>query len=1678
MPNPSSGPLLRRTFMFLAALALAAASASGRDSVVVFNEINYHPAGNNQALEWVELRNQQSVDVELSAWRMDGGIQFNFPLGTVIPRGGYLVIARDPVALQAATGFAGALGPFSGALNNGGEEIVLYSHNRLAVNADLSERRVMDRLAFADNQPWPAAPDGSGVTLAKRDPATGTQPPENWSWSARVGGTPGAPNFPSSDGSALAGVLLSEIGPATGEALLKVELRNTGASAVVLDDMVLSVSGDPQREHLLPSGTTLPPGEFLVIDQPIPFSDQDRLFLFSPDRQQVIDARQASATLRGLVTDGEFAGRWLVPDKPTFGAANSFALTDAIAINEIFYHAYPKRGIPGSPSKLGDVVLVPLGSTWRYFENVSGEGLPAGWAADPHPAWPSGLALLGRETVDLAEPFRTPLSFSREQVTYYFEAEFDFAGDANAGLTLRHYVDDGAIFNLNGFEMGRYNMADAVVQPDTLASPSVDNAGPVTVKFPNARPVPGLNRISVEVHQGTLGSSDIVFGVEVIGRGEVEPGTPGQAYVEQEEEWIELFNRGPGAVDLTGWKFAEGIDFEFPNATTLDPGRYLIVAKQPDALVAKHPGIRAFGPFGGRLSNEGERIVLTGAQGNPADEVSYHDSGRWPSHADAGGSSLELRDARAHNHRPEAWAASDESRRSFWQTYSYQGVAENNRMGNNVFYEFLLGMLDAGEFLLDDVSVVENPGGTAVEFIQNGTFQNDTPGAPAAKWRAVGTHGSHGRTVVVVDPDTPTNKCLRVVATGPTEDKHNKLETTFSNNERVQVGTEYRISFRAKWLAGSNQVNTRLYFNYLQKTSLLAVPDRWGTPGAANSMAVANGGPNYHRLRHEPAVPAANEPVTVSLTAEDPDGVASMTLHYGLEGKNFQQVPMTRSAHGEFAAVIPGYAAKSVVQFYIMGVDLVGAESSFPAKGPSSRALFKVNDGLARLATVHNLRVIMLAEDRAFLLRNTNRMSNDRLGATVIYDEKTVFHDVGIRLKGSAFGRYDAGHYGFNIAFDPDQRFRGVHGTLSIERSPPLKEILAKHLLTQAGGPAFSAYDDVGRIINPTESQSGPCLFAMGRHTAEFWEGQFGPDSDAGTLFNHELLYNPNATSGGVEGLKVNNPYNHTNGRYDFIDRGDDKEPYRWGFQIRSQLGRDDFSAIIGASKAMALTGEGVEAAAAEFIDIDQWARAFAALSLVGNDDTYTRQWEHNLRYYQRPTDGKLIVLPWDLDRAFQLTATDAPIGGNNVGRFLKRPMPTRLFFSHARDMIETTFNTSYASRWSDHFGALTGSSYRTEATLVGNRANFFATRYPAKLPFEITTNGGLDFSVATPSVALRGSGWIDVRSIRRSDGAPLAVRWINSNTWEITAALQQGENVFALEAFDHRDKLVGTDSIRVTGTAGTSAPSAENLAISEIHYRPANPTPAELAAGYADASAFEFLELLNIGSVPVDLSGSRFAAGIEFAFPSNSPALAPGGRVVLVANQAAFLERYGDAAALNIAQFSGSLSNGGETLRLEDSTGGLVLEVAYGDGFPWPKSPDGSGPSLVLVAPETAPDPNNPLRWRPSTAPGGNPGTSDRIPFTGDSASLLDYALFNPAVTLECKEGLLTIAYAPRPGADSAAITIESSTDLTSWVAVSPDVLVGRTELPNGASQWLFLLSNSTEKGTARFARLRVTLR
>ena len=112
----------------------------------------------------------------------------------------------------------------------------------------------------------------------------------------------------------------------------------------------------------------------------------------------------------------------------------------------------------------------------------------------------------------------------------------------------------------------------------------------------------------------------------------------------------------------------------------------------------------------------------------------------------------------------------------------------------------------------------------------------------------------------------------------------------------------------------------------------------------------------------------------------------------------------------------------------------------------------------------------------------------------------------------------------------------------------------------------------------------------------------------------------------------------------------------------------------------------------------------------------------------------------------------------------------------------------------------------------------------------------------------------------------------------------------------------------------GAAVADASNLRVTEIHYNPADPSAAEILAGYTDNDEFEFVELQNISSGEIELAGVRFLNGFDLTI-GPSTRLLPGDYAVIVENQTAFEQRYG--VGLNvIGQYSGSLSNGGETAR------------------------------------------------------------------------------------------------------------------------------------------------------------------
>jgi len=1188
----------------------------------------------------------------------------------------------------------------------------------------------------------------------------------------------------------------------------RVELLNLGGS-VSLEGFTLESQGTIVGQYTFPN-VTLGPGEFHTLtttELGFDFAEGNRLFLFAPNHSAVIEGRRLRLGARGRSPDG--TGDWFTPDRTTFGSANSFAFHDEIVINEIFYHPKEEPVVnEGGSQPVGDVIL-PIDASWRY--DASGDDLGTSWKNNGFNdgGWDEGDALIYRESGGLPAPKNTEIELGA--TTFYFRTNFDFAGDvAKTQLFLRTVIDDGAVFYLNGSEIFRLRMPDGAVDSDTLARGAVGDAvfeGPFDVPTTALRQ--GTNLIAVEVHQRTTGSSDMVFGTEV-SVVTTEPGEEPETS-ESPEAWVELFNKSDDPVSLDGWAFVDGIRFAFPDGTTIGAGEFLVVARDVEFFESLHPGVDVVGPFEGRLGRRTDKLVLEDENGNLADVVEYYDGRPWPSAPDGGGSSLELRDADADNNRPGAWAASDEFGKTEWKTYTFRlnGV---RHVGPSQWREFVFGMLDDGEILLDDLSVIEDPDGARRQFVSNGDFESGESG-----WRLL---GNHRLSEVIDDPDEPGNRVLRIVSTGPTEHMHNHIERTNLGNLAPTSGRVYEFSFRARWVSGSHQLHTRIYFNFSPMTTLIDRPETSGTPGAPNSMLESNIGPTMIGLAHTPVAPNSGEAVTVSIDASDPDDVAEARVWYSVEGGTWRNVSMSRSADGLFRGTIPGQSGSRTVQFYIEATDGAGATETWPRAGRDSRACYRTNDGQARLGTVHNVRIIMPPRDINILYETIRRMSNHQMPCTIVYNEKEVFYGASVRLRGSERGRPTDNRVSFNIRFPANHRFRGVHKSIGCDRSggwsgfvpqQSQDEILVKHVANYAGGiPAM--YDDMCRVIAPRTQHTSYALLLMARYNDVFLDSMYENGSD-GQVFKYDLIYHP--TTANAQGYK--NPQPDGVLGSDLRDLGNDKEAYRWLWNIRNNRSQDDYSGMIRACQAFSASGASLEAAADAALDVDEWMRVFAVYSLTGIGDTYTFGNNHNNMHYVRPSDGKVLVMMWDADFAFVRGTNASLYGDQGLRRIIQIPGNERRFHAHLKDIIDRIYNTNYMRHWTDHYGSISGKNFGGILNYIGQRASFVRSRLPGPVTFRITTNGGAPMTVDTQTVTLEGDAGIDVHSIlvEGLEAAP-QISWPTRTRWRMTVPLSGGENIISLLGLSPIGEISATDSIRVTTTFNLSPPTLTSVDPSE----------------------------------------------------------------------------------------------------------------------------------------------------------------------------------------------------------------------------------------------------------------------
>jgi hypothetical protein len=148
---------------------------------IVINELMYDPISGNDDDQYIELYNQGTNTVNLAGWQFTDGVTFTIPNNTIVPPGGYLVVANNLSNLFAHypnLNSGNTVGNYSGKLSHDGELVVLAQPETLyGTNTIYVEE---DQVAYGTGGRWGEWSGGSGSSLELIDPHSNHRLAANW----------------------------------------------------------------------------------------------------------------------------------------------------------------------------------------------------------------------------------------------------------------------------------------------------------------------------------------------------------------------------------------------------------------------------------------------------------------------------------------------------------------------------------------------------------------------------------------------------------------------------------------------------------------------------------------------------------------------------------------------------------------------------------------------------------------------------------------------------------------------------------------------------------------------------------------------------------------------------------------------------------------------------------------------------------------------------------------------------------------------------------------------------------------------------------------------------------------------------------------------------------------------------------------------------------------------------------------------------------------------------------------------------------------------------------------------------------------------------------------------------------------------------------------------------------
>jgi hypothetical protein len=145
-----------------------------RDNIRI-TEIQYNPdtygSKESKDLEFLEFKNIGDKGIDMGGLKIDSGVNFTFPAGTIINPKGFVVIASEEDGFEYLYNMK-PTGYFSGNLSNEGERIVLTDENN----------NILINLKYDEQYPWPIKANGTGYSMVAKTSSPGNNPDEPMYW--------------------------------------------------------------------------------------------------------------------------------------------------------------------------------------------------------------------------------------------------------------------------------------------------------------------------------------------------------------------------------------------------------------------------------------------------------------------------------------------------------------------------------------------------------------------------------------------------------------------------------------------------------------------------------------------------------------------------------------------------------------------------------------------------------------------------------------------------------------------------------------------------------------------------------------------------------------------------------------------------------------------------------------------------------------------------------------------------------------------------------------------------------------------------------------------------------------------------------------------------------------------------------------------------------------------------------------------------------------------------------------------------------------------------------------------------------------------------------------------------------------------------------------------------------